>query len=91
MPTNIVISRATIQVSMVRALRHSTGLNAGTALETASTPVIAVAPEEKARSTSRAFTASVVGSRGGGSGWKPRPAAATSLAVMSAKIAMMKA
>jgi hypothetical protein len=70
-PANIAISRATIQVSVVRALRHSTGLNAGTALETASMPVIAVDPDENARSSNSAPTASVAGSRGVGAGWKP--------------------
>ena len=53
MPANIAISSPTIQVSVERALRHSTGLNAGTALEIASMPVIAVEPDAKARSTSR--------------------------------------
>ena len=37
---------------MVRALRHSGGLKAGTPSETASTPVSATAPDEKARRTS---------------------------------------
>ena len=45
-------SMAIIQVSVVRALRHSGRRKTGTALETASTPVIETAPEEKARNTS---------------------------------------
>ena len=36
-------------VSVVRAFRHSGGLNAGTPFETASTPVIALQPSAKAR------------------------------------------
>jgi hypothetical protein len=48
-PTNMQISSPIIQVSVVRALRHSTGLNAGTALEIASMPVIAVEPDAKAQ------------------------------------------
>ena len=36
-------------VSVVRALRHSGGLKAGTPFETASTPVIALQPSAKAR------------------------------------------
>ena len=46
-PANMLISSPIIQLSVVRAFRHSTGLNAGTALEMASIPVMAVAPEEK--------------------------------------------
>ena len=42
-----------------------------TALETASMPVIAVDPDENARSSNSAPTASVAGSRGVGAGWKP--------------------
>jgi hypothetical protein len=67
MPANIAISSPTIQVSVERALRHSTGLNAGTALEIASMPVIAVEPDAKARSTSSRVTAWEAWSAGGGS------------------------
>ena len=43
-PANSRISSVTIHVSVVRALRHSVGLNTGTAFEIASIPVIAVEP-----------------------------------------------
>ena len=66
MPANIAISRPTIQVKVVRALRHSTGLNAGTAFEIASMPVIAVDPEAKARSTRITLSPSVAVSGGVG-------------------------
>ena len=52
----MAISSQTIQLRVVRALRHSTGPNAGTALEIASMPVIAVEPDENARSTSNRLT-----------------------------------
>ena len=58
-PANITINRLTIQVSVVRALRHSVGWKAGTALEMASMPVIAVEPDANARSTSRTPTPSL--------------------------------
>lgn len=67
-PTNIEISSPIIQVSVVRAFRHSTGLNAGTALEIASMPVIAVEPEAKARSTSNMPTPWEASRTGGGTG-----------------------
>ncbi len=61
--------------SVVRALRHSVGLNTGTALEIASMPVIAVEPEANARRISRMPTLSVAVSGGLGVAWKLRPAA----------------
>ena len=69
-PANSAISSPTIHVSVVRALRHSVGLNTGTALEIASIPVIAVDPEENARSTSSTPTPSVAVSGGLGVGVK---------------------
>jgi hypothetical protein len=44
---------AIIHVRVVRALRHCTGRKAGTALDTASIPVMDVAPEVKARARSK--------------------------------------
>jgi hypothetical protein len=67
-PANSTIKRPTIQVSVVRALRHSVGLNTGTALEIASIPVIAVDPDAKARRTSSTPTPSVALSGGLGVG-----------------------
>src|SRR4029079_2941398 len=52
MPTNRTANSPAAQVRVVRALRHSGGLNAGTPSDTASTPVSATAPDEKARRTS---------------------------------------
>ena len=49
MPTNRIANSTAAQVRVVRALRHSGTLNAGTPSETASTPVSATAPDEKAR------------------------------------------
>lgn len=74
-PANRTTSIATIQASVVRALRHSGVRNAGTALETASMPVIDTAPEANARSTSSSPSPSVAGTTGGATGAKPRPAA----------------
>ena len=51
MPTNRVIRMMPSQARTVRALRASGGRKAGTPSETASTPVRAAQPEEKARST----------------------------------------
>jgi hypothetical protein len=48
MPRNIVIDRAAIIASVVAAFLDFGYLNAGTALEMASTPVRAVVPAEKA-------------------------------------------
>ena len=53
MPRNITPTRAPITVSVVRALRASGGLKAGTPFETASTPVIALQPSANARMRSR--------------------------------------
>ena len=58
-PANIAISRPTITVRTVRALPAEGGRKAGTALEIASMPVIAVAPEEKARSTNNTVSPSI--------------------------------
>ena len=51
MPRKRMPKTVDAQVSVVRALRHSGGLKAGTPSETASTPVRATAPCEKARSS----------------------------------------
>ena len=48
-PTNSTANSPAAQVRVVRALRHSGALKAGTPSETASTPVSATAPDEKAR------------------------------------------
>ena len=50
MKSNRAIKVATIQESVVAALRDSGGLKAGMPLEIASTPVSAVHPEANARS-----------------------------------------
>ena len=55
-PANIPMISPIIQLSVIRALRYSTGSNAGTALEMASMPVMAVEPAANARSTSSAVT-----------------------------------
>ena len=91
MPVNIAISSPIIQVRVLRALRHSTGLNAGTALEIASMPVIAVEPDAKARSTSNRVTAWEAWSAGGGSARKPRPPASKRPTIISSAIATMNA
>src|SRR5947208_525578 len=51
MPTNIVIESAAINSMVVAAFLASGGLKAGTPLDTASTPVMAVHPVENAVST----------------------------------------
>jgi len=76
-PANIVTRRKIIQLSEARALRQATGLKAGTALDIASIPVIAVAPEEKARSKSRASSVSVACTAGGRGIEKPCAAEST--------------
>ena len=48
-PRNRIPKTIAAQVSVVRAFFHSGGLKAGTPSETASTPVRATAPCEKAR------------------------------------------
>jgi len=45
----MAMSSPLIQLSMIRALRHSVGSNDGTALELASRPVMAVAPDVNAQ------------------------------------------
>ncbi len=57
--------------SVLRALRASGGRKTGTALEITSMPVIAVAPEEKARRMSRIPTPSVACRAGGATAWNP--------------------
>ena len=91
MPTNSATSSPTIHVSVVRALRHSVGLNTGTALEIASMPVIAVEPEEKARRISSTPTPSVAVSGGLGVAWKLWPAASIRPTAISTNIARMNA
>ena len=54
-------------------------------------PVIAVAPEENARSTSSTRTASTTARWRTGTGWNPRPAACTSPATIRAAMATMNA
>ena len=90
-PANIAMSSPVIQLSVIRALRHSVGLNDGTALEMASMPVMAVAPEANARSTSSRVTACTMARWRTGTGWNPRPAACTSPAATRAAMAAMKA
>ena len=77
-PTNIETSSATITVSVARAFFQAVGLNTGTALEIASIPVIAVAPEENARNTNSAVTPSTAaGFEVGGWASKPLPPRST--------------
>ena len=71
-PANIATSRPTISARTVRALREAGGWKAGTALEIASMPVIAVAPEEKARSTNSTVMPSIGSRPTTGVGVKPR-------------------
>lgn len=75
----------------MRALRQATGLKAGTALEIASMPVIAVAPEAKAFITSSTPSPSVAVTTGCGVGAKSRPAALYRPVATSARMATMKA
>ena len=58
MPRNSVAKIAAAQTSVIRALRHSGGLKAGTPSEIASTPVSAAAPELKARRMRKIVSAS---------------------------------
>ena len=90
-PANIVISRPSITVSTVRALRQEGGWKTGTALEIASIPVIAVAPEENARSTSSTLTPSIGFSPTAGVVAKPREEACTSATPISTNIAITNA
>ena len=67
-------------------------MNTGTALEIASMPVIAVAPEEKARNTSSAVTPSTAaGFEVGGCASKPLPPRSIRLQAISRNMAPMKA
>jgi hypothetical protein len=90
-PANIAISRAIIQLSVIRALRHSTGLNDGTALEMASIPVMAVEPDANARSTTSTLRACTTARWRAGTRWNPRPAACTRPAITRVAIAAMNA
>lgn len=83
-PANIVTSSPIIHDNVVRALRHSGGFNAGTALEIASTPVIAVEPDENARSRISSVTAWVACRAGRGSACQSRPAASTNPTITAA-------
>ena len=58
MPRNRVAKMAAAHTSVIRALRHSGGLNAGTPSEIASTPVRAAAPELNARRTRKMLSTS---------------------------------
>ena len=55
-------------MSVVRAFFHSTGLNAGTPFETASTPVTAAPPDAKAFRMMKSVTAPVAPATSGGMG-----------------------
>ena len=90
-PANVATSRPTISARTVRALREAGGWKAGTALESASMPVIAVAPDEKARSTNSTVTPSIGSRPTTGVGVKPSPEASTSPTAISAKMASTKA
>src|ERR1041384_5600906 len=68
MPMNIVIDRHTIATSVAAALLLSGGRNAGTPLETASTPVSAVHPFENAVSSTKSGSSVVPGGRGAAGG-----------------------
>ena len=67
-PRNITPSRLPIHISVVRALRHSGGLKAGTPFEIASTPVTAAPPEAKACRIRNRPIAPVVSATSGGMG-----------------------
>ena len=69
-PTNIETSSTINTVRVWRACRACGGWNTGTAFEITSIPVIAVAPEAKARSTSSTPTASRARWGAGGAGVK---------------------
>ena len=58
-PRNITPRRLPIHIRVVRAFFHSAGLNAGTPLETASTPVTAAPPDAKAFRIRKKVTAPV--------------------------------
>ena len=61
MPTNIVMDSTAIITIVAAAFFASGGLNAGTPFETASTPVIAVQPFEKAVSSRNSVKVSPAG------------------------------
>ncbi len=67
-PRNITPSRLPIHISVVRAFRHSGGLNAGTPLEIASTPVTAAPPEANACRIRKRPIAPVVSATSAGMG-----------------------
>ena len=75
MPRNIVIASTTIVTIVAAAFLDSGGRNAGTPFDTASTPVIAVQPFEKAVSSRNSVSDFAVrGDRiGGDSPARPRP------------------
>ena len=85
-PANIATSRPTISARTVRALRDAGGWKAGTALEIASIPVIAVAPEENARSTNSTVMPSIGSRPTTGVGPKPREEASISPTAISANM-----
>jgi hypothetical protein len=64
-PANIVAAIPPISASVVAALRLFGGLNAGTPLAIASTPVRAVQPEAKARSAKNSSASPVTFSKPG--------------------------
>ena len=67
-PRNISPRRLPIHISVVRAFFHSTGLNAGTPFETASTPVTAAPPDANAFRMRNSVTAPVACATSGGDG-----------------------
>jgi hypothetical protein len=67
-PRNIVPSSPPIHIRVVRAFRHSGGLNAGTPLEMASTPVTAAPPDANACRTTNSPIAPVVRATSSGIG-----------------------
>ena len=89
-PAKSTTRALTIQVNVVRALRHSTGLNTGTAFDTASMPVIEVAPEANARRMTSRVSPSVAVTGGGGTGAKPRMPALANPTTSSSTTATMK-
>ena len=65
---NMLPSRIPMATSVCRALTDSGGLKAGTPLEMASVPVIAVHPWANARMSTNTPSASPIGCRTGGGG-----------------------
>ena len=74
MPTNSVIRMNPSQARTMRALRASGGRKAGTPSDTASTPVSAAQPEEKARSTRKSDRSWVTARSAVGGGGVSHPA-----------------